>query len=323
MTCLCHPANPVTKATGKPHVYTRTHTKTKTFCSCACGVMDFPAVTGCFSKSELVSLAENLGYPGQMLVDGLKASRAKVQSALHTFDNTNSSISTKYVVEILEEQHLNRNLEHLFNNHSAQYNQKVIKKAIYMLQHHKLSFSDLYKSRISFELYSEPVGGGMRTDAELVVSALKMAGRTIAPLELESLLKRHQNTCDIPPNIQLYEFMDFVASAVSSNEVKKEIKKLTTSVDPDVAKKVTLSNYERMLMTEDEQHLAYLDRKYRASMYKEVKPKAPTAQFSRVQLVSSAARQRISATAHRELQALTPCLEVSQMNAQQARNGAI
>jgi len=290
--------------------------------------MDFLAVPGCFSKSELVSLAENLGYPGLMLVEGLKASRsAHMQSSLQSLEGEKSSISTKFVIEILEQRHLNRNLEHLFNNHSAQYNQKVIKKAIYMLQGRKLGFSDIYKSRISFELYSEPVGGGMRPDAELVVSALKMAGKTIAPMELESLLIRHQNTCDLPPNIQLYEFMDFVASAVSSSEVKKEIKKMTASVGLDVSKTghqgVTLSSYERMLMTEDEQHLAYLDKKYRASMYKEVKPKAPKAQFSRVQLISSTARQQNSAAAQQELQALIPCLEVSQMNAQQARNGVI
>ena len=288
--------------------------------------MEYPKSAGYFSKSELVSLSECLGYPGQMLINGMKAcSSAQIQAAPNNLEGGQSSVSSKLVAEVLVQRHMNRHLEHLFNNHSAQYNQKVFKKAMYMLQHHKLSFSELYKVRISFELYSERSGGGMKPDSDTVLPALKMAGKLMAPVQLDSLLKRHLTNCDLPPNIQLYEFMDIVTLAVPYCEVVKEEEKLTEMENSEATREedrpVMLTSYERMLMTEDEQHLTYLDRKYKASMYKEVKPKAPPAQFSRVQLISSAARQSSSAAARRELRALTPVLEVSQRNAHQARNG--
>ncbi len=285
--------------------------------------MEFPKVPGCFDKSELSSLSECLGYPGDMLICGMKSYRSiQVESALKNLEAGLSSVSSKLLAEVLEQRHMNRNLEHLFNNHSTQYNQKVFKKAMQMLQHHKLGFSELYKARVSYELYSEHAGGGMRPEEDAVLPALKMAGKVMAPLQLESVLKRHHSVCDLPPNIQLYEFIDIVASAQSLQDVVKELGKQTESAGTS-STSVMLSSYERTIMTEDEQVLTHLDRKYKASLYKDVKPKAPPAQFSHVQLVSGAARKTVSVMARRELHALAPCLEVSQQNVHQARNGFV
>lgn len=285
--------------------------------------MDFPKEVRYFDKSELIRLSSCLGYPGQLLINGMKASPLpSVQSACCMLSSNQIPVSSKLILEVLEQSHMHPKLERLFNNHSVQYNQKVFKKAMFLLQHHRLSFSQLYEVRLAFELYSEDGGGGMNASTGTVLQALKMLERVMSPMQLESEMKRHQVVADLPPNIQLYEFMDIVVKSTRCSDVEKEL--LMSTVSSSICKddELSIPDFDKMLMSKDEQYLAHLDEKYRNTLFKEVRqPKVPSTLFSRKQFVSSARRQDISTTAHKQIRALTPALEISQQQALQARNG--
>lgn len=284
--------------------------------------MDYPNEAGYFDKSELIRLSLCLGYPGKMLINGLKASSLpRIQSACCKLTSNQMPVSSKLILELLDQRHMHQALERLFNNHSVQYNQKVFKKAMVLLGNHQMCFTELYEVRLSYELYSVDNGGGMKASTGAVLLALKMLERVMSPIQLEYEIKRQQTIADLPPDIQLYEFMDIVVKSTLYSDVEKELLKHSETKSICEGDELSISDFDKILMSKDEHFLTHLDKKYKASLFKEIKPKSPSTQFSRKQFVSSTRRRDISAVAHKQIRALMPALEISQQQAHQARNG--
>lgn len=287
-----------------------------------CKMAHSPVRAGYYDKSELFRLSTSVGFPGHFLGDGLvSASSPHLQSAFQKL-STNKPISDRLIQDLLRSKHLQKKLEKVFNNHPADYNRKIFAKAMSSLKHRRLSFSEISDTRVAFELYACDDDGGMLATSDTVLQALKMIGRVMSPLRLESEIQKQQAVVNFPSRIQMYEFMDLVIKCVHSSEVEKEMEEAVapnldlSSNDSEI---LMLPDFNKILMTKDQQILAYLDQQYRNSLYKKVdsSPPIPNAKHT----ISPLIREESRAGSWRQMQALAPFLEYSQHQLFRARNG--
>lgn len=273
---------------------------------------------GYYDRNELFRLSSCLGFPGSLLADGL-------QSALQL----NKPVSDGLIRNLLESNKLDHKLEKIFNHYSADYNHKLFLKAMSLLRHKRLGFSEISTARVAFELYRSEDGGGMIASASVVLQALIMLGRVMSPIRLETEIQKQQAIVSFPSRIQMYEFMELASGCALISTVEKAMGAFASIHIPSSTQDFTesellpLPDFDWLAMTKEERMSAYLDKKYRNALYKKVAPTppAPNTDMEDVLLVSRIHREESTAGSQRQLHVLMPALEQSQHQLFKARNG--
>ena len=280
----------------------------------------YPEKTGYYDKKELRRLSTCLGFPGGLLIDGLQSTHFALEQ--------NKPVSDSVLRKLLESRHLEQKLEKIFNHYPAYYNRKLFLKAMSLLRHKRLNFSEISMARLAFELYRSEDHAGMLASASVVLKALNMLGRVMSPVRLETEIQKQQNTVDFPTRIQMYEFMDLITKCAHSSAVEKEVETLTSVPSPMSTIECTesgdllpLPNLDWLLLTKEEQVCTHLDEQYRKSLYKKVKAAPPSPNTDGALLASRVYREGSAANSRRQLRALVPALEQSQHQLFKARNG--
>lgn len=269
-------------------------------------------MTVCYGKSELARLCGSLGFPHYFLIHGMQSASSPHLRSAYLKLSSGKSVSSKVIKELLETKHMHQRLEKIFNCYPADYNRKLFRKAMLLWERKQLSFSEISSIRIAFQLYSGAAGGSLEANTSTVLQALKMLERVMSPIQLDSEIKKQQDSVDVPSCIQMYEFMDIVVKCIPASEVEREIN-LPSMKDPG------LTSLDEIFITKDKRILAHLDRKYRAAHYKMVT--ATPAVLDSSSAISVTHRQEVTEASQRQFRALTPALEYSQWQLSQARNG--
>ena len=277
---------------------------------------------GCFKKGELTKLASALGFPSDILLKELTKSTDSTLQYEYTRLQAGKSITEKNLKYMLESGVLNLRLEKTFNRYDAKYNVKLIVKAMSLLHHRQLTYSEISEGRVAFELYSMVDGSGLPAELEPVSQALKLMERVMAPRRLEAEIQKQQYYCELPSRIQMYEFFDLVVKCVKSSQATRdmEINDRDESILSET-KDVSLPDLSKILMTTDQQVLDYLDERYRESLYRRVDPTPNVLDDQHI--VSMAPRRMLSTVSKEHSCIVIPPLERSQQKLHQARNGTM
>ena len=285
-------------------------------------IMEYTIRKGCFKKEELAKLASALGFPSNIFVKELsKSSDCFLQSDYASLQ-AGKAITAERLKHVLDSGALNHRLEKIFNKYDAEYNVKVIVKAVSLLVHRQLCFSEISTSRMAFELYSMEDGSGLPAELGPVSQALKLMDRVMAPSRLEAEIGKQQHYCDLPSRIQMYEFFDLVVRCLKSSEAKREMEVQIGNHDKNTlttASETSLPDISKILMTTDQQVLDFLDERYKSSLFKKVDP--TPAPLNNQRIISLAPRKILRSTSKEHLCALVPPLERSQQQLHQARSG--
>lgn len=283
--------------------------------------MAFPAKAGQYDRNELFRLSSSVGFPGNFLVEGLECAPSPQMQSAYQRLCTSKPVRDRVVHELLKSKHIHPKLEKVFNKYPADYNRKVFLKAMSLLKHGRLNFSEISDTRLSFEVYMSEDGGGMLAEVDVVLQALKILERVMSPARLESEIQKQQAGVDLPSRIQMYEYMDLVVKSLRYSDVEKEM----ASIDADESDTEPLSDFCQLLITKEQQLLAHLDRQYRNSLFKkEADPTPPVpADPVSARSVCSSPRERARADSLRQRRALTPSLQYSQHQLLKARNGRL
>lgn len=280
----------------------------------------YPGKTGYYDQKELHQLSTCLGFPGGFLIDGLQSAHFAIE--------LNKPVSDCVLRKLLESRHLEHKLEKVFNHYPAHHNRKLFLKAMSLLRHKRLNFSEISMARVAFELYRSEDHAGMLASASVVLTALNMLGRVMSPVQLETEIQKQQNTADFPSRIQMYEFMDLVTKCAHSKSVEREVEALTSVQSPMSTIECTesggllpLPNLDWLLLAKEEHICAHLDEQYRKSLYKKVKATPPSSNTDGVLLASRVYREESTANSRRQLHTLAPVLAQSQHQLFKARNG--
>lgn len=277
----------------------------------------YTAKRGWFTKGDLAKLGSALGFPNDIFFRELASNRvycdeyARLQSG--------KSISEKNLRYLLESGSLNYRLEKTFNKHDAKYNVKTILKAIFLLHHRQLSYKEISGGRLAFELYSVEDGSGLPAILTPVFQALKLMDRIMSPSRLEAEIKKQQQYRDLPSRIQLYEFFELVTKCSKQKDATREMEQCVehkaSSMEADNL------DVSKMLMTEEQHLLNYLDDCYKALLVKHVE--ACPLPLQDQSAVSMAPRRMLQSVAKEHSTALLSPLERSQQQLHQTRNGKI
>lgn len=277
---------------------------------------------GCFKKEELAKLALALGFPSNIFIKELsKSSNCFLQSDYVSLQD-GKAVTVERLKDILQSGALNHRLEKIFNKYDAEYNVKVIIRALSLLAHRQLCFSEISTARLAFELYSMEDGSGLPAELGPVSQALKLMERVMAPTRLEAEIGKQQHYSDLPSRIQMYEFFDLVVKCLKLSEAEREMDIQVGNYDENTlttASETNLPDISKMLMTNDQQVLDFLDKRYKSSLFKKVDPTPPPLDNQRI--VSVAPRRILRSMSKEHSCALVPPLERSQQLLHQARSG--
>ena len=280
---------------------------------------------GFYNKHELRRLSSCLGYPSTLFVDVFHStSRSKASlRAEYLKLLIGKPIAETHIKQLLDSKQLHYRVDKVFNRFSSKYNIKVIKKAMYLLRHDRMTFAELSSARVAFEVYSCKDETGLVTDVDTVLRALRITKRVMSPLKLESEVQKQQHRVDIPSRIQLYEFFDMVLLSSKVTTVESEMKSSEACMLDESERNTELSlpNFDQLLMTADQKMLAYLDAKHRSSMYREVHPTPDVLDTEHI--VPAAPRRDLKLLSREQYNAFSPPLEQSQLKLHQARRGGL
>lgn len=279
---------------------------------------------GYYDRGELYRLSSSVGYPGRFLIDGLQnASSLHLQAAFQNISTT--KVSDKVIKNLLESKHMQQRLHKYFNSSPADHNKKTFIKAMSVLRHRRLGFSEISVARVSYDLYASEDGGGMLASASVVLQALELVERVISPARLQSDIQKQQDVVDIQSRIQLYEFIDLICKSVHASDVEREMDSVMPK-DGEISidlQDSSLPDFDWMLMTNSERVLAYLDRKYHSTQFKEAAPTPQGSDTDNILFASRLSRMETTAESQRQIGALTPVLEYSQHQVLKACNGFV
>lgn len=276
---------------------------------------------GYFKKEDLAKLASSLGFPSNIFIKELKNSTDSTFQSDYARLQGGNTITADRFKHVIESGALNHRLEKVFNVYDAEYNIKVIVKAVSLLAHRQLSFSEIATARMAFEVFSMEDGSGLPAELVPVSQALKLMDRVMAPTRLEAEIAKQQHHCQLPSRIQMYEFFDLAIRCLKLPEAEREMEiqnddnRLSTDSD------TSLPEISKMLMTTDQQVLNYLDECYKSTLFKKVDPTPVPLDDQRI--VSMAPRRILRSMSKEHSCTLVPPLERSQQQLHQARSGSM
>ena len=276
---------------------------------------------GHYSRKELSYLSTSLGLPRTFFAKAFESSSTMQMEWNRLLSGR--SIRESALTQLLDSKVLDSKLEKVFNMYPAKYNIKLIKKALSLIRHRKLTFPEISDARVTFEVHVCDDGSGILADLQAVMQSLKFLERVISPLRLEAEIQKYQLHSEVPTRFQMYEFLDLVAMCEKREAVETQMTLSSPHLgNIDVCESdidLSLPDFEEILMTSDQKMHKYLDSKYRASLYREVEPTPVVLDTEHI--VSSGPRRSLVSVAHKQSCALTPSLEHSQSQLHRARSG--
>ena len=285
----------------------------------------WPQTKGFYTKDELSRLCSCLGYPSNLFLDCLHAT-SEVKPFLrgdYLKCLAGRPLKESTIKQLLESKYLKQSLEKIFNRQDAKYNIKVIRRAMWLLRYRKMSYNEISEGRIAFEVYCTEDDNGLLANVETVLSALKMADKVISPLRLNHEIQKQQHIVDVPSRIQLYEFLNLMLLAIKPADVEEKIVSNSTNLEKEqVLDDVSLPDFDELLMTSDQKVLQFLDKQYKSSIFKEVKP-ATAESMHAEDILSAAPRRDLRMLSQEQFRAFSPSLEFSQAQLHQARVRAL
>lgn len=233
-------------------------------------------------------------------------------------------VSEKMIVKLLSSGALFKRLEKVFNKYPAKYNVKLIRKTMQHIRHRSLSFADIFDARVAFELYAYEDGSGIPAELSHLQQALKMVERIMSPSKLQMEIQRYSEVADVPSRLQMYEFFDIVALCGKTEIEKKRRESEISLQETNTAKRegtfdLNLPDFDEVLMTTDQRVTAYLEAKYRQSLYR--KPIPTPAPLVTDRIIRTNSRRSLTSLANDQSRAITPCIEHSQSQLHRVRSG--
>ncbi|XP_041367648.1 uncharacterized protein LOC121382191 [Gigantopelta aegis] len=162
--------------------------------------IQFPKRHGFLTWDELGCLARALGFQ----IDLFKSNVTGEISA------ESDGMLIQEILRMMEYKLLYRPLHQTVNMHTAEWNMTVIRKCLYLLNHHALTFEELHDIRMAYQVYEAADMKGMVEDQHILLRTLKMCSRTIAPMKLMHRIKHMKANFEEKGRIQLSEFLDLV-----------------------------------------------------------------------------------------------------------------
>ena len=274
---------------------------------------------GLYTRLELTLLSSSLGFPGDMLADKFQAQHPATEGT-----QEGKPVSEKMIVKLLSSGALFKRLEKVFNKYPAKYNVRLIRKAMQHIRHRSLSFADVFDARVAFELYAYEDGSGIPAELSHLQQALKMVERIMSPSKLQMEIQRYSEVADVPSRLQMYEFFDIVALCGRTETEEKRRLSETSLQGSYTAKRegtfdLALPDFDEMLMTTDQKVTAYLEAKYRQSLYR--KPDPTPAPLVTDRIIRTSSRRSLTSLASDQSRAITPCIEHSQSQLHRVRSG--
>ena len=283
--------------------------------------IQYPARKGHYTRKELSYLSMSLGFPHALLAKAFENS-VTMQIEWNRLV-AGKTIRERALIQLLESKALDHKLEKVFNKYPAKYNVKLIKKALSLLRHKQMTFSEISDARVAFEVHVCEDGSGMAAELQTVMPSLKLLERVMSPLKLETEIQKYQLHSEVPMRFQMYEFFSLVALCEKCETVEVQMTLSAPNLEgPNACESDTalsLPDFDQILMTSDQKVHKYLDSEYRASLYKEVEPTPPVLDTEHI--VSSGPRRSLISLAHEQSRALSPSLEESQSQLHRARSG--
>lgn len=226
----------------------------------------YPASRSSYTRRELRILALSLGYDGDLFQRAARKAGKQGSS---------SSTSEREIVAWLNQRLLDKDLDHLFNRHTCDYNALVIKTALHHLKHKTLTFSELTSVRVVFECETIEDPLGLSTTKESVLQALRMVDRVEAPLRVQHIIQGMSRRLQTPGRLQLYEFFDVIASTQhmwsAMEEMEEEEEERAKRKPSTASSTVDLSiDFDKCFETPYQRLLRKLDSDYRRTL---IKPK--------------------------------------------------
>ncbi|XP_065843166.1 uncharacterized protein [Oscarella lobularis] len=196
----------------------------------------YPKNRESFTWANLRHLARSLGFQDHLFEKRLPCEHRK-----------GDGLDDHVLHFLIDVKTFDASLHRTANMQGAEYNNKVLKKAVQALRARQISFEELNDARVAFFCYEEHDMVGMLIDEASLLKALKMCKRIVSPLYLMSEVRRLE--LDFPGRIQLYEFLDLFK--ISQPEDSVETKDSSSVLD-----------FEDLLQTTDEKKMAILDKEY-------------------------------------------------------------
>ena len=173
----------------------------------------FTSKKGHFSLKELRILAVELGYDRHLF-----ERRIKVVPS-------DRLISEKEVCSWLDIKMFDRDLDYVYNRYDADYNVKIIKRAMHHIHCRTLSFKELSKCRQIYEILTVECPQGINIkDINRVLELLKLLDKILPPSKLRHILKVKAHQLDNARLLKLHDIFDIVAMAEDMWKAEHECK---------------------------------------------------------------------------------------------------
>ncbi|XP_013410875.1 uncharacterized protein LOC106174045 [Lingula anatina] len=215
--------------------------------------LKYPHRRGFFTWEEMGCLARSLGFPDNVFRSNIPENEAVKDLEGLTIPEFHRMIDYKYFVKALHR---------TFNMHTADWNQCVVKRAVRLLDYHALSFEELQDVRIAYQVYEAGDMKGILVDEHIVLRALKMCGRVIAPLKMMQRLKHMSQNFDENGRMQLYEFLDLILWCDLYKDVQVERPSKVEATGKTKYGLYKLDDFEDLLHHQDEVIATHLNQNY-------------------------------------------------------------
>ncbi|CAC5424944.1 unnamed protein product [Mytilus coruscus] len=213
--------------------------------------IDCPRFRGFMSWDELGCLARAVGFP----TDLFKSNLTKHVTA------EDHGMNVEQVHKMLDLRLLQKSIHRTRNLHTGEWNTKVIRKALFLMDHHALTFEEIYNMRIAYKAFEGEDMRGMPLEERMMLGALKMCGRSIAPLKMMHRIKHMSVHFEEPDRMQLFEFLDLVLWADLYEEFTFGSMEKAEGKEGDLFK---LVDFERLLSHHDKKLEDRLNNEYLA-----------------------------------------------------------
>ncbi|KAK6191454.1 hypothetical protein SNE40_003141 [Patella caerulea] len=211
--------------------------------------LKYPKKSNFFTWGELGCLARALGYQVEIF-------QANITDEIYS---TTEGVTLKEMMKMMDYKILQTVLHQTFNMHTADWNMCVIRKCLHLLNHKALMFEELHNIRIGYETYEAVDMKGMIINQHILLRALKMCGRMIAPMKLMHRIKHMKDDFEEKARIQLYEFLDLILWCDLYQSFQPNQDHLSSDKENKLFK---LVDFERLLNHHDEKIAGLLNQKY-------------------------------------------------------------
>ena len=269
--------------------------------------VEFPRQKGWYTLSELKCLSNSLGFDSSVFTKVILLEMKHL--------GTKSLLEKKFI-EMLNLKMFDKFLDNTFNNKPAKYNVKTIKKALQLLRHRVIGFSEMSQARMAYFLYENDDQLGIDADSSTILKALRLCDRIMSPVQLDKYLIDVSLSVQIPCRLQLFEFLELISLTMRIDSVAV----------PALADKATEEDKcFQLIQTKEQKAMKVLDRQFRASQpankVVKDKQKKPTGVSGLSSLIQNTEYDSVVSMAQDQAADLFSSLGTSTANLRSARSG--